>query len=293
MGIPIPVELGRCTPAVVGGLLSGACPLPADWQRGISFSDTACFTPTVMGECPTCPDLKPTQRADTATFRPVSVISAIECATFGGIDVQQAASQALTETTDYAIARELLTGEASRRDANPNAIEGAGGNPSLQGDAVNLGAGFTDPVAAAGCLEQAIADATGGRRGYLLVGPEIALAMAAADIVVREGGRLTTITGTRVIVDGGFDGRAPIDPESPGESPGDCIPWNSTGAPDLGDPLYMYAVAGVWAGFGSEAMYADVNRENNTASARAEAPVLAVFTPCAVFAAASGVTKAC
>lgn len=291
MPMPIPVELDRCTPAVVGGLLNGACPLPENWERGISFQDTACLLPTVMGECPTCPDLKPTQRSDTATFRPVSLIAAVECSTFGGIDVQAVASQTLTDTAGYALAREMLTGEASRRDANPNAIDGAGGNPALQTHATNLGDTFTDPIAAVGCLEQAIADQTGGRRGYILVGPEIAVAMWP--FLIREGGRLTTLTGTRVIVDGGFDGRAPAVDESPGESPGDCEAWNSSGAPLPGSQLYVYAVASLWAGVGAEGMLADVNRANNTASARAESPALAAFTPCAAFAAGSGVVKEC
>lgn len=293
MPMPIPVELDRCTPAVVGGLLSGACPLPENWERGISFQDTACLLPTVMGECPTCPDLKPTQRSDTATFRPVSLIAAVECSTFGGIDVQAVASQTLTDTAGYALAREMLTGEASRRDANPNAIDGAGGNPALQTHATVIdgpdATGAPWPTGL-GCLEQAIADTTGGRRGYILMGPQIALELWP--FLTRQGGRLTTLTGTRVIVDGGFDGRAPFVDPSPGESPG-CEPWNTSGAPMRGDPLYIYAVGGLWAGVGAEAMISDVNRANNTASARAEAPGLVAFTPCAVFAMNSGIPKAC
>lgn len=276
----------------MGGLLQGGCPLPEGWERGIEFQDTACLLPTVMGECPTCSDLKPTQRADTVTVRPVSLITAFECATFGGIDVAQVASANLDETADYALARELLTGQAARRDANPN-VAGPLGNPALQTHAIDLGAGFTGPVAALGCLEQALADATGGRNGYLLIGPEIALQLAAASVLIREAGRLITVTGTRVIVDGGFDGRGPID--SPGdESPGDpCEPWNSTGAPIEGDELYMYATASVWAGVGRSLMRDDVNRSNNTASARQERVALTAFTPCATFAAGSGTTKAC
>ena len=293
MAIPIPVELDRCTPAVVGGLLQGGCPLPAGWERGISFQDTACLTPTVMGECPpNCPDLKPTQRADTVTFRPVSLITAFECSTFGGIDVQAVASANLDETADYALAREMLTGQAARRDANPNVIDAP--NPSLQTHAINLGATFPNPVAALGCIEQALADTTGGRNGYILLGPEIALALSDT-VLVREGGRLLTMTGTRVIVSGGFDGRGPID--SPGEiSPADpCEPWNEFGGPAFGDQLYIYATASVWSGVGAPGgnMRSDVNRRVNTASAREERGALSAFTPCATFAAGSGITKAC
>ena len=94
-----------------------------------------------------------------------------------------------------------------------------------------------------------------------------------------------------MVVDGGFDGRGPI--ESPGdESPG-CELWNTSGAPVQGDQLYMYAVAGQWAGVGEASMRADINRRTNTAEARSEQIGLAAFTPCAVFAAGSSVEKAC
>lgn len=289
MAIPIPVELDRCSPSAAGGLLSGSCPLPSGWERGISFQDTSCLTPTVMGECPTCPPgLKDAQVADTVTFRPVSLISAVQCSTFSGVDVQGVAAGSLDVTADYALAREMLTGEASRRDANPNALDGPG-NPSLQSAATLLGDSFVDPVFALGCLEQALADATGGRRGVIMIGPEIAVWLS--DALRMNAGQLTTITGTRVIVDGGFDGRAPGD-ESPG-SPGDCIPWNTTGAPVQGDELYMYATSAVWAGVGSTMMLGDIDRANNTATARDERVALAAFTPCATFAAGSGITKAC
>jgi hypothetical protein len=296
MGIPIPVELERCTPAVVGGLLERACPLPDGWERGISFTDTACLLPTVMGECPTCPDLKPTQRADTETFRPVSLVTAVECSTFGGIDIRDVASRNLDETSSYALSRELLTGEASRRDANPNS-EQPFGNPSLQGSAVVVGDGSLGPVGALGCLEQTMLDVTGGRRGYILIGPEVALYLGQNSLLHFEGGsttRLRTITGTPLIVSGGFDGRAPFSDESPGESPGDpCVPWNSTGAPVQGDELYIYAVAGLWAGTGRRLMRDDVNRANNTAAAREERSALVAFTPCATFAAPTGIQKPC
>jgi hypothetical protein len=289
MGIPIPVELDRCTPAVVGGLLQGSCPLPEEWERGISFTDTACLLPTVMGECPTCSDLKSTQRLDTVTFRPVSLITALECSTFGGIDVQQVASTNLDETAGYALAREMLTGEASRRDANPNSEEPFG-NPSLQSEAIDLGS-TGNPFTALGCLEQAIAEMTGGRRGYLLMGPEVVDTIGQGQLLHREGGRLTTMTGTRIIIEAGFDGRAPGDPDV---SPGDpCLPWNTTGAPAVGDELYVYAVASLWAGVGAGRMLSDIDRANNTASAREERPAMVAFTPCATFAVGSGVMKAC
>lgn len=294
MAIPVPVELDRCAPGVTGDFLSSTCPLPEGWRRGISFSDTSCLTPTVMGECPPrdCPPpgLKEAQRAEMATFRPVSLISAVECSTFGGIDVQAVADDVITTRAGYALARELLTGQAQHRDANL-AVEGDPFNPTLQGSALNVGDSFVDPLFAIGCLEQAIADTTGGLRGYILIGPEIA--MQLMPYLYRDGGRLYTPAGTRVIVDGGFDGRAPGE-ESPGDSPGDCVPWNTTGAPGLGDQLYIYATSGLWAGVDAQGLTrGDVNRQDNTATARDERQGLAVFTPCSTFAAGSGVDKAC
>lgn len=294
MPIPIPVELDRCAPAAAGGFLSESCPLPAGWDRGISFQDTSCLVPTVMGECPTCPSpgLKDAESAGTETFRPVSLITAFECSTFGGIDVAQVASANLDETASWALARELLTGEAARRDANPN-VQGRIDNPSLQEDATVLSLTIVDPVDALGCLEQAIADTTGGRRGYVLIGPQIALALAERSVLFGQPGSLTTVSGTRVIVDGGFDGRAPL-LDSPGdESPGECVPWNSGGAPNFGDPLFMYGTASVWAGVGRANPRNDVNRANNTATAREERVALTAFTPCATFAVSTGVLKAC
>jgi hypothetical protein len=292
MPIPIPVELDRCAPASAGGFLSGSCPLPQGWERGISFNDTSCLTPTVMGECPPCdiPGLKDAQRAGTETFRPVALIQAVECSTFGGIDVQAVARDGLDATAGYALARELLTGEAARRDANPRA-QGDLSNPSLQTHAIDLGTGFDDIIAAVGCLEQALADTTAGRRGVILVGPQLALEMWP--FLVREGGNLFTITGTRVIVDGGFDGRPPVG--SPADdSPGDpCVPWNTTGGPVAGDELWIYGTSAIWAGVGATGMLGDVNRANNTATARDERVALAAFTPCATFAVGSSIAAAC
>lgn len=256
----------------------------------MSFQDTSCLTPTVMGECPTCPpdvELKPTQVADTVTFRPVSLISAVRCSTFGGIDVRQVATGTIDETASFALAREMLTGQAAFRDANPNTADGEAGNPALTCDSTIVGE-FDNAAAAVACLERSLAETTGGRSGYLLAAPEILFGLAAWDVVYREAGRWYTLTGTRVIVDPGFDGRAPVCDDSPG-----CEPWGMNGGPAVGEPLWLYATASVWAGVGTDMMRDDVNRADNTANARAERVALAAFTPCATFAASTGVVKTC
>lgn len=283
MPIPNPVDLDRCAPVGVGGLLSAACPLPDGWERGISFLDDACLQPSVMAECPTCPDLKPTQNVEYSTFLPVRLIQSVECSTMGGVDVPGMAGTALDQTIGYALAREMLTGQASARDANPNDDEWFG-NPSLQCAATDLGDTFATIREAIGCLEAALGVATAGRPGVLLMGPQVAL--AAESVLVRDGARWSTFTGTRVIISPAFDGRAPgciPDPDCDTEYP----------APVAGDPLYIYAVPSVWAGTGRRDVLSDINRGTNSASARAEEIGLAAFSTCAVFAAASTAVTAC
>lgn len=280
MPIPTPVSLDPST-AFGGGLLTTSRPLPSGWQRGIAFTDTNCFLPTVMGECPSGSNLKPAQRGEATEFRPVSVIMAVECTTMGGSVTEGMATGALDSTREYALAREMLTGEASTRDRNPRAIDLNGdewmGNPSLQSEAVDLGAAFTSVTAMVACLEQNLAAATAGRGGYILVGVGLATWLKSEDLIWRDGARWRTATGATVIVSAGFDGRSPAD----------------TVGPAAGDPLYAYAVADVWAGVGERAVYSDVDRADNTETSRAEDIALGAFSPCAVFAAASTVATAC
>lgn len=281
MPMPTPVTLEPSGPEG-GGLLAVARSLPSGWQRGVAFTDTSCLAPVVMGECPTGENLKPGNRPEAvAEFRPYSVIMAVECTTFGGYSVESVSGGELDRTREYALARELLTGEVSARDRNPSAILTGGGsylgNPSLQSEATDLGAGFTSVTAMLACLEQNLAEATSGRGGVLLSGPALATWLFKESLLWRDGARWRTVTGNPVIVSGGFDGRAP----------GDTAP------PDPTDPLHLYAASNVWASVGERATYADVDRGVNTATSRSEDVGLAVFSPCAVFAAASTVALAC
>ncbi len=280
MPIPIPVDLDLGAPAP-GGLLASARVLPVGWQSGISFTDTACLLPVVMGECPSGVNLKPGQRAEATTFRPVSVIQAVECTTLGGFDTALVADSALPQTVDFALAFELLTGTASGRDFNPNAQD-PGGNPALVNTATDLGSFAVSGgglAAAVACLEQTLAEATGGRGGVLFAGADMATWLLDERIIWRDGARWRTASGNPVIISGGFDGRAPV--------------ADGTGtAPAEGEPLYLYGTAGVWAGTGEQQTYSDVDRSVNTVTSRAEQIALIAFTPCAVFAAAAdSVTK--
>ena len=271
MPLPIPVVMDQGAPRT-GGLLALARGLPAGWERGISFTDASCTLPVVMGECPTGDDLKPAQGLDTDTFRPVELIQAIACTTLGGGPPTNVAGEALDQTRDYALARELLTGAASARDAaDPDHA-----NPSLVGTAVPLA---TTPflAGALACLEARMAYATGGRDGFVLAGVDMATHLLANDLIWRDGSRWRTAAGSTVVISAGFDGRGP----------------GATAPPDAGDMLSLYAVANLWAGVGTRTVLSDVNRADNTATERVEDVALAAFPTCAVFAATSDEVTSC
>lgn len=270
MPIPIPVVMDEGTPRT-GGLLASARSLPANWERGISFVDTSCTLPVAMGECPTGPDLKPPQQITTDTFRPVELIQTIECTTLGG-GVNNLAGPALDQTREFALAREMLTGEASARDA---AIP-ENANPSLIGTAEDL-IQFASTAETIACLEARLARRTAGRDGYILASVEWGTHLLADDVIWRDGGRWRTAYGTTVIISAGFDGRRPT----------------ATAPPSFGEPLYLYAVANIWAGIGQRTVLSDVNRSDNTATERAEDVAMVAFPTCAVFGASSSEVVSC
>lgn len=267
MPTPIPVELDQ--PAASSVLVAASRPLPAGWQRGISFRDLTCTTPVVMGECPTGENLKPTQRsAGTATFRPVTLISALECSTLDNQTDWRAVSGAeLDRVRDHALASELLTGAASARDAGGEGHE----NPALVSEAVNLGDTATTLAQALGCLETAILTENSGRGAVLFMPVSVLWQAAADDLLYRDGARWRTPMGNLVIASEAFDGRAPV-------------ASGSGTAPEPADKLYVYGTTAVYAGIGERFTIADVDREVNTAHARSEDIALAAFEPCATFA---------
>jgi len=275
MATPVPVTMTQPSPASEG-LLSQALALPDGWQRGgITFIDPNCLSPVVMGQCPSGEDLKPTQRANSFAFRSYDLIQAVECSTMGGLNVAGIADAEGQRTASFALARELLTGAASDRD-NPEGQE----NPALVNTATDVGADFGSVAAALGCLEASLNAANSGRGGVVLVSIGFATQALAERVLWRDGARWRTVTGAPVIIDAGFDGRAPV--------------ADGTGVPPAdGAPLYAYATTAVWAGVGSADTFADVNRAVNTAAARREQVAMAAFSPCAVFAAASTAATAC
>jgi hypothetical protein len=281
MASPVPVTLDP-SPPTGSGLLSAARPLPTGWQRGIAFTDNSCLPPVVMGECPSGTNMKPGNRGEATMFRPVSVVMAVECTTMGAFSAtENTAAGELDRVRDFALAREMLTGEASARDRNTSALDldgnSWGGNPSLQSEASDLGATFGTVAEAVACIEQNLAEATSGRGGLLFIGDALATYLFAARTIWRDGARWRTAGGNSVIVSGGFDGRAPTD----------------TAAPIDNDPLYIYAVSNIWGAVGDRIEFSDINRAVNTETSRAEDLGLVAFSPCAVFAAASTAATAC
>lgn len=273
MPLPVPVDLDWGTPALSGGLQASARNLPDGWQRGIAFNDLSCLTPTVMGECPSGDNLKPGQRPESATFRPFSVISAVECTVAGAFNTADATVDVLDRTIDFAVAREMLTGAASARDSSTPDHD----NPSLVGTAYDLGADYDTLGQALSCLEANLYSASAGRGGYVLAGIELVTALKDAGLIWRDGSRWRTAAGSAVVVSAGFDGRAP----------------GSDGPAETGDPLYLYAVTGLWVAVGQRVTFSDVNRSVNTSTSRSEELALAAFAPCAVYAAASPAVTRC
>lgn len=250
-------------PARVGGLLAAALPLPAGWERGVTFPTTGCIGPWVVGECPDTPDLKPTDRPGSATFDPVAIGAGLECSTLatpGGID----AAPVLDATAEWALAREFATGAASARDA---ATVG-GGNPSMAGSVTeNLG-DAADPTEAIACLEQAAAAAMWGRPVWLHTSPAGGTWLYDAGVLVRDGQRWRTVAGSTVVVSPGYVG---------------------VGVPDLVATIPIFATGPVWAGLGQRDALASINREDNTSESRVEDIALALFDPCYVGVVGTGV----
>lgn len=249
-------------PVRVGALLAAALPLPDGWNRGVTFSTTGCIGPFTVGPCPTDVNLKAATRPGLATFAPVSIGAALECSTLGH-DVTPAAGDVLDVTAEFAIARELATGNASERD-NPD-----GGNPSLTGSVTDNLGDLGDPTAALACLEQRASAATYGRTVYVHTSPAVGTHLAAAGAIWRDGTRWRTAAGSPIVLSPGYTALAAFD--------------GITSLP-------MFATGPVYAAIGQRDTLADVNREVNTATARVEDIALAVFDPCYVGAVGSSLS---
>lgn len=252
-----------------GGLLRAARPVPDGWGRGVTFTTTSCVGPFTVGTCPDGPGLKPAARpSGPHEFASFTVGAALECSTLGRDYSPEIAAQETADVIrEFAVARELLTGDASARDAGPGEV----GNVSLAGDVTHTLSSGGDVETALACIEQVAAETLFGRQVFVHMPPAVAVVAAAARVIRREGARWLTPSDSIVVVSPGYDGRAP----------GTSAPASS---------YWIYATGEVYATTGSRTTTQDVDRSVNTDTARTEDQAVAVFDPCFVAAADSGVS---
>ena len=263
MSLPRSVQLPS-PGASAAGLLQQALPLPSGWERGISFAQTGCLAPFVVGECPSADDLKAAQRPGAAvTFRPVQVGQAVECSTLSGADPVDAGAL-LDVTASDALEAELYAATASTRDKPPDP---ALGNPSLSTSITSDLGDLDDVVQAVGCAEQTAAGLVHGRRLWVHLSVAAAAAAAAAQVIWRDGTRWRTTYGSTVLI-----------------SPNLVAPAGTVTS------LPVFVTLPVYAGLGQRQVLQDVDRTVNTATWRVEDIGLVAFDPCVVVIAGTGVT---
>lgn len=241
-----------------GGLLAHALPLPAGWERGITFSTHGCTRPFTVGPCPTDPDLKQPQRpAGSGTFMPVTIGMALECSSLGGGPSPDAGT-GLDATLDYALVFELATAAASTRDRDGTLPVG---NVSLAA-AHSLGDG-ADPVAALAALETAALSAGAGRPITLFTTPAGATYLKDEGLLWRDGTTWRTVNGSPLIVSVALHDAG-------------IVPHGVTTAP-------LWATGPVYAAAGHRDMLTATDRTVNTVTVRAEDLAMVAFDPCVLF----------
>lgn len=138
---------------VRGGVLDVALPAPEGWERGLAIQFYGCGEPILRDKCFTAID-EPA-RPTAAQFGIFPIEQGSTCSTIGQTNNSEHAQRRLEQTSEWAVGRELQTGQAS-----PD-------SPSLN-DADVLGTiAGADFKTAVGCLEQAAADLGFGARWFL------------------------------------------------------------------------------------------------------------------------------
>lgn len=249
--------------AATPNLLTLAAPLPAGWERGITWTaGDGCAVPFVVGECPTGDDLK--QAADdaaTVTFVPVTVGAAVACTASGGGPGDRAWG-ILDATVADALYQELLTGAVSARDA-----AGATGNPAIAGSVTHDFGDLGSVVDAFACVEQFAAGASSGRELWLHTSVHGLTLAKDAGIVWRDGTRWRTAYGSTVVATAGLD----------------------SVTVGLVTTVAVIATLPVAASVGRRDVMDDLDRATNTATSRVEEIGMAAFDPCLVVVAGTGV----
>lgn len=176
---------------VRGGVLDVALPAPEGWERGLAIQFYGCGEPILRDKCITAIDVP--HRPTAAEFGIFPIEQGSTCSTIGRTDNADHARQRLEQTSEWALGRELQTGQASP------------GSPSLN-DATVLGTvDLADFTTAVGCLEQAAADAGFGAR-WLLHAPVRAAGYLAERRLLVDG---RSPTGAQWVISPGYEVQGP------------------------------------------------------------------------------------
>lgn len=238
--LPAPTRAG-------GGLLGAARPLPAGWERGVTFSDTWCLAPQPWPFCigEVSPSDSPGEKQASspeapAEFEPVGIVAGVNCSTLSPGDSQETATQVLLATADYRLGVELATAPIT-------------GNPSLsEGTPVTAGgAGLCEALATA---EATVADILQGRLAYVHVTWGDLTRLVCAQAIWRDGARWRTAAGNLVVASAGYAFHGEI-----------------------------HVTGEVFASTSPIDTRSDIDRQINSTEAYAEQLGLAAFAPCANF----------
>jgi hypothetical protein len=185
-----PTEVNQSA-RVRGGVLDVALPAPEGWERGLAIQFYGCGEPILRDKCITAIDVP--ARPTSAEFGIFPIEQGSTCSTVGKTDNSEHARRRLEQTSEWAVGRELQTGQASP------------GSPSLEdADVLGTVAG-ADFMTAVGCLEQAAADAGFGARWYLHAPVRAAAYLADKNLLV--DGR--SPTGAPWIISPGYEPQGP------------------------------------------------------------------------------------
>lgn len=169
--------------------------------------------------------------------------------------------QQLLAVSSKLVASELLTGAVARAAGWQNRYLA-----HIDSDVVTSAA--ATPAEALACLEQAIASATPNGVGLVHASRQVATAWAAEHLLVQDGGVLTTLLGTPVVVDAGYDGSGPqLVPGGPPQPP-------ATGA------IWAYATSPMRVLLGPVEELTFVDRQPNDVTAVARRLVAVVWDTC-------------
>lgn len=245
----------------VGLLISASLITDPDlrWGNGFRYEPDPCSGSGVYNPCemvtldvPASPDIR--------NYEPFVVWAGDECTTMdAGRDREARARRLLAKCESAAIASELWTGTLAQAKGWPNAF--------LASSDADLVASSATPTEALACLEQYLAECSCGERGMIHATRQVVTHWAAAQLVRREGGVLTTAMDTIVVPDAGYDGSS------------------RDGSPAADGSIWAYATSMVEVRLGEVNVESRINRTNNTHTVVAQRLAAASFDGCCLGAA--------